>query len=177
MPRRWALYPAPSNPLRSPYGHVLTTWKAFPPLTGHWTGREGIERHWGPPDPPSVGATTRDEQWTVCPDMIRGGSNGLRPHFTRATISTRRLPQREGSSRSRQSRTGSRRPHRAAISAGSGSTWRPQSLHRTTSRPLGRGGACRAQSVRRVWISRSLIETAARLISGGSRVERVRQDR
>jgi hypothetical protein len=31
--------------------------------------------------------------------MIRGGSNGLRAHFTRATISTRRLPQREQASR------------------------------------------------------------------------------
>jgi len=51
-------------------------------------------------------ATTRDEQWTVCQDMIHGGSKGLRAHFTRATISTCRLPQREQTSRSRQSRTG-----------------------------------------------------------------------
>jgi hypothetical protein len=38
--------------------------------------------------------------------MIRGGSNGLRTHFTRATIPTCRLPQGQGSSRSRQSSTG-----------------------------------------------------------------------
>jgi hypothetical protein len=31
---------------------------------------------------------------TVCRDMIRGGSNGLRAHFTRATISAYRLLQR-----------------------------------------------------------------------------------
>jgi hypothetical protein len=49
-----------------------------------WTGG-GIGTHWGPLSPPSVGATTRDEQWTVCRDMMRGSSNGLRAHFTRAT--------------------------------------------------------------------------------------------
>jgi len=27
---------------------------------------------------PPAGATTRDEQWTVCGDMIRGGSKGPR---------------------------------------------------------------------------------------------------
>jgi hypothetical protein len=87
---------------------------------GHW---EAL----GPLGPPSVGAITRDEQWTVCRDMIRGGSNGLRAHFTRATcpthhhieISTCR-PQREQTSRSRQSSTGVSAPYRAAISAGIG---------------------------------------------------------
>jgi hypothetical protein len=58
----------------------------------------------------------------VCRDMIRGGSNGLRAHFTRATISTCRLPQREQTSRSRQSSTVLAAPYRWAISAGSGST-------------------------------------------------------
>jgi hypothetical protein len=53
--------------------------------------------------------------------MIRGGSNGLRAHFTRATISSRRLPQWEQTSRSRQSSTDVSAPYRAAISAGSGS--------------------------------------------------------
>jgi hypothetical protein len=72
---------------------------------------------------PSVGATTGDEQWTVCRDMIRGGSNGLPAHFTRAIISTCRLPQREQTSRSRQSGTVVSAPYRAAVSAGSGSTW------------------------------------------------------
>jgi hypothetical protein len=65
----------------------------------------------------------RDEQWTVCRDMIRRGSNELRAHFTRATISTWRLPRREQTSRSRQSGTVVSAPYRAAISAGSGSTW------------------------------------------------------
>jgi hypothetical protein len=49
MPRRWALYPAASNPLRSPYSDVLAPptrpWagpgETFPTLTGHWSGREG----------------------------------------------------------------------------------------------------------------------------------------
>jgi hypothetical protein len=47
----------------------------LPPSGGHARGREGFEGHWGPLCRP-VGATTRDEQWTVCRDMIRGGSNG-----------------------------------------------------------------------------------------------------
>jgi hypothetical protein len=51
-----------------------------------------VKRHWGPLSPHSVGATTRDEQWTVCRDMIRGGRKGPRAHFTRATISSCRLP-------------------------------------------------------------------------------------
>ena len=36
--------------------------------------------------------------------MIRGGSNGLRAHFTRGTISACRLPQREQTSANRVSR-------------------------------------------------------------------------
>ena len=64
---------------------------------------------------PSVDATTRDEQWTVCRDMIRGGSNGLRAHFTRATCpcSPQYRPagcrSGEQTSRSRQSGQASRR--------------------------------------------------------------------
>jgi hypothetical protein len=83
----------------------------------------------------------RCEQWTVCPDMIRGGSNGLRAHFTRATISTCRLPQREQISRSRQSRTAVSAPYRVAISAGSGSTLMLAILAPNDQPELGSGGA------------------------------------
>jgi hypothetical protein len=64
------------------------------PSGGHARGREGLRGTLGTTKSPPVGATTRDEQWTVCRDMIRSGSNGLPAHFTRATISTCRLPQR-----------------------------------------------------------------------------------
>src|SRR5260370_3305370 len=60
---------------------------SFPHQAATPVDGKAFEGHWGPLCPP-VGATTRDEQWTVCRDMIRGGSNGLRAHFTRATIST-----------------------------------------------------------------------------------------
>jgi hypothetical protein len=93
---------------------------SFPHQAATPVDGEGNERHWGPPDPPSVGATTRDEQWTVCRDMIRGGSNGLRAHFTRPTISTCRPPRREQTNRSRQSRAGVAARYRAAISGGIG---------------------------------------------------------
>jgi hypothetical protein len=73
------------------------------PSGGDALDGRAFEGHWGPLCPPSVGATTRDEQWSVCRDMIRGGSKGPRAHFTRATISACRLPQGQGSSRSFQS--------------------------------------------------------------------------
>ena len=72
---------------------------SFPHQAATPVDGRAFEGHWGPLSPPSVGATTRDEQWTVCRDMIRGGSNGPRAHFTRATISACRLPQREQASR------------------------------------------------------------------------------
>jgi hypothetical protein len=50
------------------------------------------------------------------------------------TISTCRLPHREQTSRSRQSRTLVPSPYRRACSAGSGSTWCWHSLHHTISR-------------------------------------------
>ena len=59
-------------------------------------------------------------------DMIRGGSNGLRAHFTRATcpsfttISTSDCHGGEPTSRWRQSRTEVLAPYRSVISAGSG---------------------------------------------------------
>jgi len=56
----------------------------FPVRThGSLEGTGGvIGRHWGLLGPPS--GRNRDEQWTVCRDMIRGCNNGLRAHFTRA---------------------------------------------------------------------------------------------
>jgi hypothetical protein len=50
------------------------------------------------------------------------------------TISIARLPQREHTSRSRQSRTLVPARYSRAISAGSGSTWWPHALHHTMSR-------------------------------------------
>src|ERR1700747_1291550 len=52
-------------------GRVNGAPTPLPPSGGQARGREGNERHWGPQGPPSVGATTRDEQWTFCRDMIR----------------------------------------------------------------------------------------------------------
>jgi hypothetical protein len=54
-------------------------WGAYflPPSGGHALDGRAFEGHWGPLCPP-FGAPTRDEQWTVCRDMIRGGSNGMR---------------------------------------------------------------------------------------------------
>jgi hypothetical protein len=57
----------------------------LPPSGGHALDGRTPGRDWGPLGPASVGATTRDEQWTVCRDMICGGSKGPRAHFTRAT--------------------------------------------------------------------------------------------
>jgi len=51
-----------------------------------------------------------------------------------STISASRLPHREHISRSRQLRTDVSVPYRAAISAGSGSTWCLQALHHTMMR-------------------------------------------
>jgi hypothetical protein len=50
------------------------------------------------------------------------------------TMSTCRPPHPEQTSRSRQSRTDVFAPYEAAISAGSGSTWRPLALHQTINR-------------------------------------------
>jgi hypothetical protein len=50
------------------------------------------------------------------------------------TISIRRPPHLEQTNFSRQSSTGVSAPYRAAISAGSGSTWCWQALHQTTAR-------------------------------------------
>jgi hypothetical protein len=53
-----------------PAGVMMQVPDAFAPSMGRLLpslirrprlAREGIERHWGPLDPPSVGATTRDE--------------------------------------------------------------------------------------------------------------------
>jgi hypothetical protein len=81
-----------SDPLRSPYSDVLTSGcnhtRNFPDLAHGSPGVDGrgTEEALGTTrSPPPVGATTRDWQWSVCRDMIRGGSNGLRAHFTRAT--------------------------------------------------------------------------------------------
>jgi hypothetical protein len=53
---------------------------------------------------------------------LSGCSNGLRVHFTRATMSTRRLPHCPHTSRACQSGTVVSAPYLSAISAGSGST-------------------------------------------------------
>jgi hypothetical protein len=115
-----------------------------------------FEGHWGPPSPPSVGATTRDEQLTVCPDMRSGGSNGLRAHFTRATCpcSPQYRPagcrSGEQTSRSRQSGTGISAPYRAAISAGSGA--RPDASSPCTKQSTDVGAGSVAERHRRAGV-------------------------
>ena len=113
---RWPMPPTERRPVRRPQS---ASYSFVPPrnemivgfpagLSSPVDGR-AFEGHWGPLSPPSVGATTRDEQWTVCRDMIRGCSNGLRVHFTRAIISICRLPHWRHTSRARQSGPGSGR--------------------------------------------------------------------
>src|ERR1700732_3412778 len=88
---------------------------SFPHQAATPVDGRAFEGHWGPLSPPSVGATTRDEQWTLCRDMIRGSSKGLRAHFTRATISACRLPRQEQTSicanRARAFRPYTEQPH------------------------------------------------------------------
>src|ERR1700730_14442839 len=83
-----AFAPSPVNGAPTSFPHQAAT-----PVDGR-----AFEGYWGPLSPPSVGATTRDEQWTLGRDRMRGSSKGLRVHYIRAPISPGRVPDQEQTS-------------------------------------------------------------------------------